>query len=102
MRRITTEWNEFTISRANSPQVTEVNQIITPTLAVEEDLSLDVKSLIQDMIIDPQNSFGFAFINDVTYVGHLIFALQFTQSFHNKHFVTTNSLKNRYYIELTT
>ncbi|MFN6943669.1 MAG: DNRLRE domain-containing protein [Cytophagaceae bacterium] len=74
VRRIVSPWEEMTITHSNSPQVTNDNQITTSTLAQEENMVLDVKDLFQDMINDPENSFGFAFNNSFTYMNFMYFA----------------------------
>ena len=61
LRRITSPWNENTVTWDNQPSTTTVNQVTLPasTNAIQHYLDINVTNLIQDMINDPSNSHGF-------------------------------------------
>ena len=60
LQRVTSPWNEFTITWNTKPSTTEENQVtIGPVTALIEDMSIDVTQLVQDMMTDPA-SYGFA------------------------------------------
>lgn len=57
--RITSNWNENTVTWANQPNTSSVNVTTSPsTTSTNDDISIDVKNLVQDMI-DSSNSYGF-------------------------------------------
>lgn len=61
LKRVTSSWNEYTVTWVNQPSVTQVNQVylqesITPT---QDYLDIDVSILVQDMVDNPTTSFGF-------------------------------------------
>ncbi|HHZ64119.1 MAG TPA: DNRLRE domain-containing protein, partial [Flavobacteriales bacterium] len=59
-RRVTQTWNEMTITWNNQPASTIQNEaILPPSTAIDEDYDIDVTALVQDMIDDPANSYGF-------------------------------------------
>ena len=62
IQRVTTQWEEHTISWGTQPLTTEENQIITDTSTFElQDYVIDVTQLVQDMVNNPDSSFGFLF-----------------------------------------
>lgn len=61
LQRVTSPWSEATVTWNTQPSTTPVNQVAlagtsNPWLNYT---SIDVKALVQDMIDDPANSFGF-------------------------------------------
>ena len=59
-RRVTSSWDEYTITWNNQPTATTANEVILPpSIAIDEDYIVDVSELVQDMIDDPANSYGF-------------------------------------------
>lgn len=72
IRRITSTWDENTVTWSTQPTVTTQNQIIVPQSTISnQDYSIDVTSLVYDMINDPLNSYGFMFrlVNETPYNG---------------------------------
>jgi hypothetical protein len=62
VERITSTWDEFNLTWENKPTTTIANRIIIPqTTADQEDKVVDVTELVQDMIMYPDESFGFLF-----------------------------------------
>lgn len=58
--RVTSSWNENTVNWLNQPSVTNTNKISIPsTTSPYDNVSVDVKNLLQDMI-DSSNSYGFS------------------------------------------
>lgn len=59
--RITEEWDEDVVTWNTQPETTTENAVELPvSTSVDEDyLNIDVTSLVQDMIDDPDNSYGF-------------------------------------------
>ncbi|MBP7239853.1 MAG: DNRLRE domain-containing protein [Saprospiraceae bacterium] len=64
LRRITTGWDETTVSWNHQPITTNVHQVTLPKASADykDYLDLNVTSLVRDMIHDPLHSFGFALI----------------------------------------
>ena len=60
LQRITSNWDENTVTWNTQPSTTELNQIGLPEskTADENYIYIDVTNLVQDMINDPENSFG--------------------------------------------
>lgn len=76
IRRITQSWNENTVTWNNQPATTTMNQVTIPqSTSTSQDYVLDVTTLTQDMIDNPNSGFGFMFseINEVNYYNSLIF-----------------------------
>ena len=61
LSRVTSSWNESTVTWNNQPGITTTNQVLLPqsTNDYEDYLNVDVTSLVADMIVNPTNSFGF-------------------------------------------
>lgn len=76
IKRIIANWDEFLVTWNNQPGTTTLNQVLIPqSTSSNEDYSIDVTNLVQDMVDDTLNSFGF-FIKLVTesYYRRMIFA----------------------------
>lgn len=60
VQRITTPWDEQTVTWNTAPSVTNQNQIILPASnSYDEDyIGIPVDALVQDQVSDPSNSFG--------------------------------------------
>jgi hypothetical protein len=61
IQRITSEWEESTVSWNSQPSYTSNHSIVLPasTIEFQEYRSMDVTLMVQDMVADPANSFGF-------------------------------------------
>ncbi len=61
IRRITTNWNEYTVTWNIAPTSTTHNQVLLPPTSYDDEdfPNIDVTQLVQDMIDDPANSYGF-------------------------------------------
>lgn len=61
LRRITTSWNEFSVTWNNQPSVTNSNEVVLPasTSIYEDYTNINVTQLVQDMVDMPSSSFGF-------------------------------------------
>ncbi|MCK4677187.1 MAG: PKD domain-containing protein [Bacteroidales bacterium] len=60
--RIISEWDEHSVTWTTQPSTTLQNRVYVPESTKPfEDYELDVTNLVQDMIDDPENSFGFMF-----------------------------------------
>ena len=61
IQRITSSWQENLITWNNQPTTTALNQLFLPatTSGTQDFLNIDVTNLVQDMVNDPSNSFGF-------------------------------------------
>lgn len=59
--RITSSWNENTVTWNNQPATTALNAVplAQSTYTMENYLNIDVTTLVQDMVSDPANSHGF-------------------------------------------
>lgn len=73
LRRVTTPWDESTVTWDTQPSITTVNQVIVPesTSSTQDYPDMDVTNLVQDMINDPANSHGLMLegISDQEYHG---------------------------------
>ncbi len=60
-QRVTSDWDESTVTWNNCPSTTIINEIeiLESTSSTQDYPDIDVTSLVQDMIDDPSNSFGF-------------------------------------------
>jgi N-acetylneuraminic acid mutarotase len=71
LRRITSPWQENTVTWNTQPATTTQNQVILPHTAVpnQDYLNIDVKALVQDHLLYPASSFGFMIMlqNEVHY-----------------------------------
>ena len=61
LERITSPWNEFTVTWNNQPTTTTLNRVELPisTSGTQNYLDINVTKLISDMIANPTNSYGF-------------------------------------------
>lgn len=60
IQRVTTYWNEYLVTWDTQPQTTAQNGVIIPqSTSPDQDYSLDVTQLVQDMMDNPNTSFGF-------------------------------------------
>jgi uncharacterized repeat protein (TIGR01451 family) len=60
IQRITTEWADTTATWNFQPLTTAQNQVtVGPVAAASQDMSIEVTQLVNDMLADPVNSFGF-------------------------------------------
>jgi hypothetical protein len=76
LRRITQGWNENTVTWNNQPTTTSQNEVTVPqSIATNENYSLDVTQLTQDIIDNPSAGYGFMIseINETTWYNSLIF-----------------------------
>ena len=76
IERITSNWNENSVTWNIQPSTITLNQTIIPqSIASNQDYVIDVTNLVQDMINDTLNSFGFfmKLINE-NYYRRMIFA----------------------------
>lgn len=67
LRRITQDWDEYTVNWANQPLNTTLHQVRLPKSAnIDQDYeNINVTLLLRDMMEDPQHSFGFMMILEV-------------------------------------
>ena len=77
LQRVTTAWDEMSITWNDQPATVSQNEVslAQSTTAFEDYPGIDVKLLVQDMVNDPYNSFGFMLrlVNEVHY-SSMIFA----------------------------
>jgi len=68
IQRITSAWQENTVTWNTKPSTTAQNQVIVPsdTLFPIQTTTIDVTALVQDMITNPSSSFGFLFSQKIT------------------------------------
>jgi hypothetical protein len=61
LQRVTSNWNQSTLSWNNQPSTTTVNEVTLPasTSYFEDYPNIDVTNLIQDMINKPDSGYGF-------------------------------------------
>ncbi|MBL0104671.1 MAG: DNRLRE domain-containing protein [Bacteroidetes bacterium] len=61
IQRVTSPWTESTVTWNNQPSVSSNNSVtIGPSVSGAEDFpNIDVTALVQDMVNDPTNSYGF-------------------------------------------
>jgi hypothetical protein len=76
LQRITSSWNDQTVTWNNQPSTTNLHQATLPAdTASNEDYVVNVASLIQDMVDSPSTSFGFLLrIQTEQYYRALVFA----------------------------
>lgn len=77
LKKITSPWDENTLTWNNQPSVTTVNQAPLPssTSPTQDYLNINVTSLVQDMITNPATNFGLMLQLDVeSYYRCLLFA----------------------------
>ena len=59
IQKVTGLWNENTITWNNQPAATAVNEVAVPqSTGPNEDYTLDVTALVQDMVAHPSSNFG--------------------------------------------
>jgi hypothetical protein len=60
IRRVTTPWNENTVTWNNQPAVTPVGQVaLAPQCTPGTDLSVNLTAMVQDMVNNPSSNYGF-------------------------------------------
>jgi len=61
LERVTSAWNEFTVTWNSQPTTTTVNRVELPisTSGTQDYLAINVTQLVSDMIANPLNSYGF-------------------------------------------
>ncbi len=61
LQRITTSWIDNIVTWNDQPNTTSTNQVILPQSidSIQDYLNINVSQLVQDMINDPNNSYGF-------------------------------------------
>jgi len=76
LSRITSSWSEDEVTWNNQPSISTDNQIIVKASdAADEDYQIDVKNLIEDMVDNPSESFGFMYnLENEDYYRAMIFA----------------------------
>lgn len=69
IQRVTSNWNTASISWNNQPGTVTTNQTIIPqsTSSFQNDIDLDVTSLVRDMQTNGNNGFGIKLQNEVIY-----------------------------------
>jgi hypothetical protein len=62
LERITNSWQEYTVTWNTKPGLSSTNSVLLPQsqYTIQDYLGIDVTQLVQDMINDPANSFGFS------------------------------------------
>jgi hypothetical protein len=62
LQRITSNWDENTVTWNNKPTTTTQNQVsVVASTSNTENYVIDVATLVQDMVSNPSQSFGFSF-----------------------------------------
>ena len=77
IRRVISPWNEHLVKWFTQPSTTALHEVIVPATAGPHSnyQSIDVTALVQDMVNDPDSSFGFMLsLEDETYYRALTFA----------------------------
>ncbi len=60
IQRVISPWDELTVTWNTMPLITEINQIRIPgPTDPNQNYELDVTNIVQDMVNDPENSYGF-------------------------------------------
>jgi len=74
--RVTQSWDEHQVTWNNQPTYTTLNRVMLPaSTSSTQNYSVDVTALVQDMINNPLNSFGFIFKEDTEqYYRSMLFA----------------------------
>lgn len=70
LRRIISPWPEIGMTWLTQPSITTINQVnIAPSISVNQNLFLNITTLLQDYLNDPANSFGFMLqlVNEIPY-----------------------------------
>ncbi len=77
IQRITSDWDESLITWNNSPSTTSLNQveIAQSTTSTQDYIDIDVTTLVQDMIQNPDSSYGFMLrLETEEYYRRMVFA----------------------------
>ena len=76
LQKITSLWDENTVTWNNQPTTTTVNQVTVPqSTSGNQDYTLDVTALVQDMVNNPSGNYGFMLrLQTEVYYRALIFA----------------------------
>ncbi|HYV90664.1 MAG TPA: DNRLRE domain-containing protein [Chitinophagales bacterium] len=76
LQRITSAWAEDAVTWNNQPSSTNQNEVILPASVGNQDYpGIDVTTLVQDMVSDPANSFGFLLkLTNESYYARMLFA----------------------------
>lgn len=77
LQRITSSWNESTVTWNNQPTTTNLNEVVLAqsTSAHEDYLNIDVLNILNDMLQNPSSSFGFMIkLQTEQYFRSMIFA----------------------------
>lgn len=76
LSRITAPWSEETVTWNTQPAVSMDNQIhVRASESATEDYAIDVKNLVEDMVANPSESFGFLYaLANEDYYRAMIFA----------------------------
>lgn len=107
--RVVEDWEENTVKWNNQPNTTSLNQVVTAVSASSnQDYLIDVTTLVQDMIDNTNNSFGFGLsLLTEEHYRSLIFAssdhtnsalhpkLELTYTVNNSTLVKENNLNNQ-------
>ena len=99
IQRITSPWNENTVTWGNQPIGSPINQVILPqsTNPIQDYLNIDVTNLVQDMISTPSTGHGFLFkLITEQYYRRMLFASSDNpiNNFHPKLVVTYSTVNN--------
>jgi hypothetical protein len=67
LKRIIVDWNESTLTWNNQPPTTDLNQVVLPksTGPYQDYVHINVTALVNDMIQNPNKSFGFMIMQQV-------------------------------------
>ena len=77
LQRVTTPWNENTVTWNTAPQITTKDEVMVPaSVAPLQDFpNIDITTLVQDMVDQPDSSYGLLFrIDTESYYRRLVFA----------------------------
>ncbi len=76
LQRITSSWDENTVTWNTQPSTTEENQVVLPASEYDmQDYVVDVSNLIIDIIDNPTSGFGFMLrLNEESYYRRMLFA----------------------------
>jgi len=90
LERVTSNWNESTVTWNNQPSTTTTNSVTLPesTSQTQNYLDINVIQLVQDMINDPSSSFGF------------MLKLQTEDGYRRMNFCSSDHVNNAYHPKL--
>ena len=84
--KITKAWNENTVTWNNQPAITNTDSVVvTKSHNPEQDYSINVTGLVQDMINNPSNNYGFMCKLNEEYPYHLVILASSEDSNIDKH-----------------